>query len=103
MGLEQVSASTVHGPSIVEIFIMIWFSVSVIIEIVGNIVLRNWLRHRGVKLIFVLTGTPGYLEGVYLKFCRSQGQSATRVLTLRVISMINIIIVGIIFILMVAK
>ncbi len=90
-------------PSIGQIVIMVWFSISVIIAIVGTFVLWFWLRRRGIKLIFMLTATPGYLEYSYVKWCRSQGQHPKPiVLIFRTHSLMNAIVAGILFILFVA-
>jgi hypothetical protein len=63
-----------------SVLIPLWFSASAVIEIVGGIILWCWLHRRGIELIFMLTGTPGYLELVYLRYCRNQGRSSKRVL-----------------------
>ena len=55
-----------------------------------------WLRRRGEKLIFGLTGTPGYLEMHYLNFCRQQKRSAKRILILRLILLINVLLAAIV-------
>jgi hypothetical protein len=82
-----------------SVLIPLWFSASAVIEIVGGIILWCWLHRRGIELIFMLTGTPGYLELVYLRYCRNQGRSSKRVLIFRLISLINVVIAGIYFIL----
>jgi type IV secretory pathway TraG/TraD family ATPase VirD4 len=81
-----------------EIFVMVWFSVAVIIEIISSIVLWFWLRRHGVKFVFGLAGIPGYMERAYLAWCRSQGHPCTRVLVLRAVSIINVIVAAIFFI-----
>ncbi len=87
----------VNYPSTGEIFVMIWFSVSVIIEIISSVLLWLWLRRRGVRLVFSLTGIPGYIERAYLVWCRSQGRPCRRVLVLRAVSIINVIIAAVFF------
>ena len=84
-----------------EIAIAIWFVVSIFVEVASATALWMWLRRRHVPLIFGLTGTPGYLERAYLKWCRSQGRSGRRILVLRAISTINAILSVIAFVLMV--
>jgi len=86
-----------------EIFIIIWFSISVIIEIASSIVLWFWLRRHGISLVFGLTGIPGYLEGAYLKWCRKQGISGRTVLILRAFSIINVIFAAVFFIMLVSS
>jgi hypothetical protein len=89
----------VNYPSTGEILIFVWFGVSVFVEVVGSFVFWFWLRRRGVKLTYeLLAGIPGCMEYAYLEWCRSQGHSGTRVLTLRAISIINVIVAGIVFI-----
>jgi len=89
--------------SLYEIIIFIWFASSVLIAVVGNFAFWIWLRRRGIKLIFGLVGTPGYLDYVYLKWCREQGRSGKAIIILRVLSVSNVIAAGIVFILYVTS
>lgn len=89
-------------PSTGAVFIIVWFAVSILIEVIGTFVFWIWLRKRGLKLVFGLTGTPGYMEYTYLKWCRSQlRRPNTGMLVFRAVSLINVIIAGIFFILLV--
>jgi hypothetical protein len=90
-----------HPGNTSETAIIIWFVVAGLIEISSSISLLFWLRRHGVKLIFGLRGTPGYLEYAYIKWCRSQGCSWTTVVVLRIISIINLIAAGVVFIVLV--
>jgi hypothetical protein len=76
--------------------IFIWFGLAILVEVASSVVLLLWLRRRGVKVLFGLTGIPGYLERAYLKWCRSQGHSGKRVLLLRALSIINVIIAALV-------
>ncbi len=82
-----------------EILIIIWFAVSVLIAVVGTFVFWLWLVRRGVKLTFMWTGTPGYLEYAYVKWCRSEGRPLNRgVIVFRAVSIINVVIAAAFFI-----
>jgi drug/metabolite transporter superfamily protein YnfA len=90
-------------PSTGQILIMLWFSVSAVIAIVGNFVLWFWLRRQSVKLLFMMVGAPGYLDYAYIKWCRSKGQQPNAgLLVFRGISLINVIVAGIFFVLLAA-
>jgi type IV secretory pathway TraG/TraD family ATPase VirD4 len=79
-----------------QILILVWFGSAIFVEITSGFVLALWLSRRGVRLVFGLTGMPGYLERAYLKWCRSQGRSGKDVLVLRVLSMVNVIVAAIV-------
>jgi hypothetical protein len=80
-------------PDTVEILIMIWFAVSALVAVIGTVVFWLWLLRRGVKLSFTWSGTPGYLEYAYIKWCRSQGRRPNRgIIAFRAISIVNAII-----------
>jgi hypothetical protein len=93
----------VNYPSTGETIILIWFAVSVFIEIVSSIVLWFWLRRRGVKLVYGLAGIPGYMERAYLEWCRSQGRASRALLVWRVILHINVVVAAIFFIPIVSR
>jgi predicted secreted protein len=79
-----------NHPCTFEVFVMIWFAVSVALAVIGN----------GAELSFFWAGTPGYLDNVYVKWCRTRGQSPNRwLLIFRVVSIISALIAGIFFIL----
>ena len=85
-----------------NIIILVWFAFSVLVVIVGTIAFWIWLRRLGVKLIFGLINTPGYLEYAYIKWCRNHQQiPSKKIILLRIISIVNVIIAGIFFILMI--
>lgn len=83
----------VNYPSMSEILIFIWFALSVFIAVTGTVVLWFWLRRRGVKLVYGLTGVPGYMERAYVAWCRNNGQQPNKtMIVLRAISIINLIV-----------
>ena len=87
-----------------EILIIIWFAVSVLIAVVGTFVFWLWLVRRGVKLTFMWTGTPGYLEYTYLKWCRGEGRTLNRgIIVFRAVSIINVVIAAAFFIAFAAR
>ena len=83
---------------ILKLFITIWGVLSVLISVTTNEMFSRWLVKRGLPVRFLLSGTPGYLDGLYTKWCREHGQSPNRILMLRKIQLINMIIVAIAFI-----
>ena len=66
-----------------------WFCISIVLVIGSNIFFMLWLRRKGVRLVFGLTGIPGYLDMHYVKLCRQEARSAKVVLILRAASWIN--------------
>ena len=48
--------------------------------------------------MFGLTGTPGYLDYAYWKWCKAQGRSPKRILVLRGLSFANVILAAIVVI-----
>ena len=93
----------VNYPGSGQIAIMIWFALSVLVEIVSGIMLWFWLRRQGVKLSYLMVKMPGNMEAAYVKWCRSQGRAPNKkVLVFRAVSLINAIIAGILFIVLVA-
>jgi hypothetical protein len=71
--------------------IFIWFAAAVVIEIVSGLWLYEWLRRKKVNVSVLWMGVPGYLERAYLGWCRRNGQSGKRVLTLRYLSKISVV------------
>src|SRR5208283_5843880 len=63
-----------HNPNTYEIFVIIWFVVSGVIAVLGTPIFWLWLLRRGAGPSFFWAGTPGYLEYVYVKWCRTQGR-----------------------------
>jgi len=91
------------NPSIGQVLIVVWFALAIIVEIIGSTILWVWLRRRGAKLIFGLTGIPGYLELAYIVWSRSQGRHPNMTLIVfRALSLVNAVVAGIWFILFVA-
>jgi hypothetical protein len=89
-----------NHPCTFEVFVMIWFAVSVALAVIGNVIFLIWLVCKGAELSFFWAGTPGYLDNVYVKWCRTRGQSPNRwLLIFRVVSIISALIAGIFFIL----
>ena len=72
--------------------ILIWFATSILVEVVGILFFALWLTNRGVKLVFGLTGIPGYLEHRYAIWCADRGRSPRRVIVIRALLLLNMII-----------
>ena len=79
-----------------KIFIFVWFAVAIVVELFSSLVLFFWLRRHGVKLVFGLTGLPGYMERAYYIQCCTNGRPCKTVLILRTFSVINLIVSAIV-------
>jgi len=91
-------------PEIFKIAVMIWFCASVSFAVVGNFLFWLWLHRRNVKMIFVLTGTPGYLDKVYIEWCKSRGlRPNKKLLIFRATSFVSAIISSIVAVFTVLK
>jgi hypothetical protein len=73
-----------------------WFASAIFIAVIQNVVFVFWLKKLGVRLIFGLAGTPGYLDYVYFNWCKSQGRSPKRILILRALCLANAIFAAIV-------
>jgi len=82
--------------SLLQALGMAWFIASIVLQVFTTVFFVFWLRRRGAKLIFGLTGVPGYLELQYLDLCRRQGRSAKTILTLRAILLISALLAAIV-------
>jgi hypothetical protein len=67
----------------IKILFAIWFSLSILLTIGGNLALKSFLNRADVKTIFGLQGTPGYLDMVYIKWCKENNKPYLLVITLR--------------------
>ena len=86
-----------------EKLIMVWSFFSAMVFFVGHFLFWLWLLRRKAKMIFSCTGTPGYLEFVYVSYCRSLNRPLNRgFLLFRALSFINVI-VSIIFCMKIIK
>jgi hypothetical protein len=72
--------------------VAVWFMVSVVVEIFGNLAFLVWLRRQGAAIRFGWAGMPGYLDRVYVDWCRAQGRSPGHVVLLRRLSLANMIL-----------
>jgi len=77
---------------------VLWFASAIFIAVIQNVVFMHWLKKQGVRLIFGLAGTPGYLDYVYFNWCKSQGRSPKRILILRALCLANAILAAIVVI-----
>jgi hypothetical protein len=78
--------------TIIQIIAFSWFASAIFIAVIQNVVFMHWLKKLGVRLMFGLAGTPGYLDYVYFNWCKSQGRSPKRILILRAICFANVIL-----------
>jgi hypothetical protein len=72
--------------------ISIWFACSVAVPVFANAILYFWLRQKGVSIIFAFSGTPGYLDVLYARWCRERQRSPARILWFRAIALLNVVI-----------
>ena len=75
----------------VQLILVFWFASAVAIAVLGNFVFLLWLQKRGVRLFLGLAGTPGYLDYIYIRWCKTQGRSPKFILYLRCLSFVNVI------------
>ena len=76
----------------------LWFCSAIFIAVIQNIIFMHWLKKQGVRMFFGLAGTPGYLDYIYWKWCKSQGRSPKRILILRALCVANAILAAIVVI-----
>ena len=82
--------------SAIKLIGFLWFASAIFIAVIQNVVFMYWLKKQGVRLIFGLAGTPGYLDYVYFNWCKSQGRSPKRILVLRALCLANVILAAIV-------
>ena len=68
---------------IIKTIFIIWFSLSILLTVGGNLALKSFLNRKDVKTIFGLQGTPGYLDVVFIKWCKENNKPYLLVITLR--------------------
>lgn len=78
-----------------DVLILVWFASAIVIEVASSFMLFIWLRYHGVRLVFGLTGVPGYMERKYDEFCRDNGRPKKLVLYLRALSIVNVVLAAI--------
>ncbi len=78
--------------------LLVWFMASVVVEVGSSLMLFILLRRHGEAVSFVMYGIPGYLESRYLRWCHSSQRSGRLVVTLRVISLLNLVAAAVVFI-----
>jgi hypothetical protein len=81
-----------------KVFIGVWFSASVFVEVASNVVFYWWLKRKGLPVRFIWAGTPGYLDAHYAKWCQQNGASPRKLLVLRWTGLANMILAAIVFI-----
>lgn len=79
-----------------DAIVLVWFALSILMEIISTLVLMTWLRRRKVPIVFGLTGIPGYLEHAYADWCRSHGEDSKRLLVIRGLLLLNVVLAAVI-------
>lgn len=83
--------------------VTVWFVASVAGHLLSQVGLWLWLVFHDVKMEFVRTGVPGYIEKCYSEWAERSGRSPDVVIKLRVISTINAVAASVVFAMMVNK
>jgi hypothetical protein len=83
--------------------VFVWFVVSVVAHLLSGLGLWFWLARHRVKMVFGLTGIPGYLERRYRDWAQGAGRSSRLIINLRIISTINVVVISVIAALMIIK
>lgn len=82
---------------------MLWFCLAVLLEIGSSVALRWFLKRRGVYVSPMLYGVPGYLEWLYVRWCRTEGRVANVVVASRMLLLANAIAAAACFIVKVSE
>lgn len=87
--------------NILLIIVGSWFAISIVAVVFENLFLWIYLKKSGAKMLFIMSGTPGYLDKVYKSWCKENGVSPESRLRRRRILLINVILAVIAFFLFV--
>ncbi len=71
--------------------VAVWFASAVLLEVESTVFLYFRLRSEGVTVARVRYGFPGYLETLYLRWCRDRGRAVRPWIALRVVSVVNVV------------
>lgn len=82
-----MQVSTTHPP----ILLLVWFGLSIAIAVLGNFAFYLWLLQKGVRVRFAFAGTPGYLDFLYVQWCRENRVPARPVIAVRLLLFLNVI------------
>ena len=77
---------------VLKTLFLIWFSLSIILAVFGNLALLFFLSRKGVKTRFLWRGTPGYLDKVYIDWCKENNKPYLPVITIRWLLILSIIL-----------
>jgi hypothetical protein len=79
----------------IQALLGLWFTVSLLLCIAGNFVIVRFLGRRGLKTKFVLISTPGYLDILYVKWCKENNKSYAVVVALRILLFLSVVLAAI--------
>jgi len=82
---------------IVQTLFMIWFSLSIFLCIAVNMALLSFLSRRGIKTRSLFHGTPGYLDRIYIDWCKAHNKPYLPVIVLRCALLFSAILAVIFF------
>jgi hypothetical protein len=71
--------------------LLVVFVLPVLILLISQTAMWRFLINRGVKVPFVLAGTPGYLDRLFLNWCADNNRSFAWVVVVRALAIITII------------
>jgi hypothetical protein len=75
-----------------QILFIVWFSVSVMLGLCGNIVMQSFLTRRGVNTSSLMRGMPGYLDKLYIDWCKANDKPYIFIIFLRWIVFLSAIL-----------
>jgi hypothetical protein len=75
----------------------IWFIVSILVGVSTNVGLLVWAIRSKRSFSFMLAGMPGYLDALYVDWCREKGRPFAGMLWLRALSLLSLVAAGVAF------
>ena len=81
----------------IKMAFIIWFALSIFLAVFGNLALLGFLSSKGVETRFGLSGTPGYLDKLYIDWCREHNKPYRLVIAVRWASLFSTILAFIFF------
>jgi hypothetical protein len=69
-----------------------WLAASIILLLLQQAFLWVFLRRKHVQMRHLYVGTPGYLEHLYIRWCREHGRGYLTMIIVRVVLILSIIV-----------
>jgi hypothetical protein len=80
-----------------EDYVDLWFAISIVSCVAGNLAFLFFLKKRGIGMRRGLRGTPGYLDLLYVRWCRRTQRSWLLIICLRIAGFINAVLSAVFF------